>query len=464
MKRIKFLLLTAFGLVALLALFSCGTDPQDDSDHPSGISSAEELFGKIDAVMSDLESYEAKQAVNMTVYMQNHEINASGELIEIFADTVDDDRYFYSKSTLTTSSESLKLNKSYMDIRAYHQGNAFYFTSVGSAIKKFYSPLSYEDFLEYYSYNASATLDDEKIFSCSNSSYTQNENGSWEICLSGYSADFIDDYAEIMGLDDEMLDDKPVDMEIIIKAAPSFRATQMSLRMIFEDDNNDATNPTVELISYYSAYNEATPITDTLDTGNYTQVSDVRLVDGFDYMIEKLKESEENTFTLDVTQDYGYDIIINEKDVITYGREDGYYYNVTSTVGDTEGIISYRSGKQTVTSNGSSNTVDQTEDEAEALINDLIDYAMYDIFNVEHIEKTDDGRYKVTAVPSMSFCLEITSSLGVHYVSSTQTIYFTVEDMNIIKIESTIEIRYSITYNSPASREYISIYSVADFT
>ena len=103
MKKVRFLLLTASVLLVLLALFSCGNPSNDDTDPPCEISSSEELFGKIDAVMSALESYEERGNMNMTVYMQEHQINASGEIINIFADKVDDDKYFYSKSTTETS-------------------------------------------------------------------------------------------------------------------------------------------------------------------------------------------------------------------------------------------------------------------------------------------------------------------------------------------------------------------------
>lgn len=463
MKKVRFLLLTASVLLVLLALFSCGNPSNDDADPPCEISSSEELFGKIDAVMSALESYEERGNMNMTVYMQEHQINASGEIINIFADKVDDDKYFYSKSTTETSCEALKLDQSAMEIKAYHMGNAFYLNSLNSDIQKFYSPLSYEDFIEFYSYNSTLTIEDDRIFNCADSSFHQNDNGSWEMCLSGYPKDFVDDYAKIMGLNGEVFDDKLADLEITIKASSAFYATQVSFKMIFEDDNDATTNPTGEFISYYSAYNEATPITNILDTENYKQVPDVRLLDGFDHMIEQLQQSEEGAFKLDITQDYGFDIVITESDVVSFGRDGGYYYDINANVGDIESTITYRDGKQTVTANGSSETVDKTDDEAQDFINGLINSAMYNIFNVKQIEKTEDGRYKVTAFADEAFCRSVTSSLGVHFVSSSQTIYFAIEDMKITKIDSAIDIRYSLSSNNISVSRYIHIYSVVDF-
>lgn len=441
-------------LVVILTLFSCSTG--QDAPPPPEINSAADLLAAIDLEMSELKSYKIDSNIDMIIYAQKTKMAISGSMVDILSTHSADDCYVYSKANLTyvINEKDVAFCE---DLNAYYNGNAFVSAVVDQQERKLYSPMSSEDFLEYYEYLSSVSVDNVDIYDCQNPTYTQNENGSWDVLLAGYSEEFISDYVGSMGFFDEALDQKVVDMEISIKTNSKFRVAKMTLDFIFEDDENPATTPKVNLVMYFSQYDEAEIITDDLNVENYNEVADVRLVDGIDHMMDAIKDSENGELALMITQSIGKSFH-TENDSISYGKEDGkYYYDIHSAVGaDITYDISYRDGEVTLTTevrNGSTvidsstMTNKQTDAEAKSSINGLIDSVGYDPMYVSDIEKCEDGRYKVSLLPTTtnvsSYKSLVSSELKGSYEGSTHVIYFTILDGSIVKMESEIVIEYS---------------------
>lgn len=460
MKKLKFVLTIITVLTFLLALSSC--------EKPDNRTVAE----KIDDAMNQLESYTVSGTIDMTVYVQKQKISASGKSKDILSNLSSDDCYVYSKTNLTYVI-SEKTATFYDELKAYHNGNAFLYTEEDGKGHGVYSPLSREDFLKYYQGEFTAA-EDIDIFNCSHQTYTENENGSTYILLSGYSDEFIDDYLGKMGIVDGMIDDKIADIEITIKVNSKFCVTQMSMHFVFEDDEDAATAPAIDVKMFFSDYNCAAIETDELNVENYNEILDIRLVDEFDDMISDLEESENNSFTLTTSQKVRGQTS-SEKDEISYGIEDGkYFYNARAELTKYTCDIAYRDGQQTTTitiySNSGvldtdTNTVEQSELEAKAFINQFINSTGYDARYVEGIEKTDDGRYKVSLLPvDESSYRALAQSLRGSYQSSTHAIYFTVEDGKILKMDGEIVIYYSYWNGFDSIDDTIVITAIVDFT
>lgn len=472
MKKVRFLLLTASILVALLALFSCGAPSQ------AKINSAEDLFEAIDTEMSSLGSYKVDGEVDMTVYAQGVKMGISGSVTEIISDLSGNECYVYSKSNLSYVINNRDVTF-YEELTAYHGGNAFVSSTVNSTMgeqkRALYSPLSREVFLEYYEYLSTVSIDDADIYDCQNPTYTQSENGSWDILLTGYSEEFIKDYIGGMGFFDEIFDDKITDMTIGIKTNSKFRVTMMTLDLIFEDDGDASTAPKVNVETYFSQHNDAELITDELNVENYNEVVDVRLVDGIQYMMDAIKDSEKNELELEITSKIGTGTYI-ENDTVSYGVDGGkYYYDIHYPTDAITYDISYRDGEVTTTStynyssdpqNTSTVTSKQTELEAKNFINGLINSVKYDKTYVNDIEKCEDGRYKVSLLPTDvdTYKTLVSSQLKGSYKGATHVIYFTVENGRILKMESEIIIEYSYWNGFSSATGEVILTAVVDLT
>ena len=447
MKKLRFLLFTVCVLVMILTLFSCDRDPV--------IRSAEDLFEAIDTRMSNLDSYKVDGEVDMTFYVQGIKMGVSGSTEQIFSDLSNESCYVYSKSDLIYVVNERDV-VTVSDLKAYYDGNAFVSTSVDAQERKLYSPMSHKDFTEYFEYLSDVSFDDEDLYECDNVTFAHNENGSWDMSLSGYSQKFIADYVGDMGFFDESFDDKVVDMQITVKANSKFHVTKMTLELIFEDDGNAATDPKVVVVMYFSDHGTAEPITEGLNAENYTEVVDVRLVEGVESMIDDIKNSDGCDLALTITKAIGKSFS-KESDNVKFGVEnEKYYYDVHSVVGD-GGItydISYRDGEVTLSTavyNGTTlldsytTTNKQTDAEAKEFIDGLINSVGYDPMYVSDIEKCDDGRYKVSLLPSdvASYKKLVSEQVKGGYEGATHVIYFTVEDGKILNMESEIIIKYS---------------------
>ncbi len=442
MKKIKLFLLPAIVLTLLLALSSCGTN------------SAKGVFKKINSTMNSLDSYESEATVTVSVDVQGQKISVSSHTKEVLYELSSKDCYVYSE---TNARSSFAGNvASYKRIKAYHDGNAFSYANIGGSNQSLYSELSRRDFLKYYQYSQSE-FDTSDIYDCENRTFTQSEDGGgWNVQFSGYSQQIIDSYLYAMGLSDYDIDDNVIDMQITLKADSEFRATSMSMKMIFEGDDSGATGSKIESYVRYSSYNSVVPETEDLNTMYYRKVADVRLIDGFAYMIEDIQSKRSDRFTLSVKQDNGQ-TEYTEESIVRFGKTGGkYYYEIESEINGESYEITYKDGKKTTSKGDKSDTANQTDKAARSFINGLINSANYNALYVDDIVQLDDGRYKVTLdIANIDQYRDLITSSGGSYSGAEQTIYFTVKNKKISKIESDITLGYN-------GKEII-IKSVVDF-
>ena len=441
----KFFVLLIAVLMCALAFTSCG-DPKTSA----------ELMDKIDEKMESLKSYQSDVTANLSTDIYGYHCVAgfTGTQITIYGDS--DRFYYYTVMEGTTEMKDMEKNEvvesvKSKEIEAFHEGNMFVSSEQGDQVQKLYSPLTKDEYIAYLEKQES-TLDID-YEACVNKAFTKNEDKTWTLTYSGYTKKAIAVVIEAFNAD-ELFEEEIVDMEITIHANADFTVKDMELKMIFE---NESTTSTFSMTAEYSKYNEATPIVDTLDVSQYKEVADCRLLTDIEDMIEDLEELENGSFVLDLTQTISTFYSKNsytERDTATYGKKDGkYFYEVKASADNAKYDISYANGKQTVTSSGASDTVDQSEKDAKAFINGLINSARYSSDKVTNITQKEDGVYTISCTPDESLYQPIFASLGSASGNATQTITVTIQDGKIIKISSTV-----------SASAYVSAYGSVSFS
>ena len=441
----KFFVLLIAVLLCALAFTSCG-DPKTSA----------ELMDKIDEKMESLKSYQSDVTANLSTDIYGYHCVAgfTGTQITIYGDS--DRFYYYTVMDGTTEMKDTAKNEVVESVKtkvieAFHEGNMFVSSEQGDAVQKLYSPLTKDEYIAYLEKQES-TLDID-YEACANKAFTKNEDKTWTLTYSGYTKKAIAVVIEAFNAD-ELFEEEIVDMEITIHANADFTIKDMEFKMIFE---NESTTSTFTMKAEYSKYNEATPIVDTLDVSQYKKVADCRLLTDIADMIEDLEEMENGSFVLDLTQtistSYSKDTY-TERDTVTYGKKDGkYFYDAKASTDNAKYDISYANGKQTVTISGTTETVDQTEKEAKAFINGLINSAKYSADKVTNITQKEDGVYTINCKPDASLYQPIFASVGSSSNNATQTITITIQNGKITKIDSTV-----------SASAYVSSYGSVSFS
>ena len=426
MKKIRLLLITVVALILLLALSSCGTN------------SAKGVFKKINSTMNKLDSHQSEATVNASVRINERWVRISGHTKEVLYNLSGKDCYVYSETNTRTTVDNSATD--IMRIKAYNDGTAYSYAVSGGSVQSICSPLSRREFLKYYQYNTS-DFDTKDLYDCANRTFEEIDGGGWVVKFSGYGEEVINSYLSSMGLAAGVMDDKAVDMEITLRANSEFRATSMTMRIIFDGENGSgAIKPKIESTIYYSAYNSVVPETDNLNPAYYKEVADVRLADGIQYMIEDFQNRRSGRFTLEVTQDNGK-ATYSEESIVRFGTSGGkYHYEIEAEIEGKDRDITYSNGEKITVNNGKEKKEKQSDAEARSFINGLINSANYNAVYVEDIVETGKGIYKITL--DISNVEQYKDLLGGAYLNADQTIYVTIKRKKIDKIESHVTINY----------------------
>ena len=429
MKKIRLLLITVVALILLLALSSCGT------------SSAKGVYKKINTAMSKLDSFSSETTITVSVNMNGQHADIDGYANQSIYHIASKDCYIYSETSIYTVVDESVTSSTRM--KAYYDGYGYSYASTGGSAQNLCSPISRKDFIEYYQYNTTDSITAD-LFDCENRTFSQNENGSWEVCFSGFSQESVNSYLATMGLDATALDDKAIDIEICMRANSKFIATSTTTTVIFEDNRNLTVDPKIESVTRYSEYDEVVPKTDNLNPDYYQHVADIRLVDGIEYMIAELQNKKSDRFFYSVTQSNGRSEY-TEENIVRYGTTFGkFYYEIDGDLGGTECTIEYRDGEKTTTKDGKSKSEKVTEAEAKSYIKAMIGSTNYNAMYVDDVVLLEDGRYKVTLdIANVKAYEQLMASMGVKYTGADQTMYITIKREKIELIENELILRYS---------------------
>ena len=433
---------------------------------------ADALWEKMNQAMEKLDSYESNGIGKLSFELMDVEITADLTIKNIFSGANTENFYHYSSSdtkyTLEAGGDSLETPENTKALRAFHNGKMFFYSENGTETQKFYSSLTAE---EYAVYLEKQNADDIDFSDCTETSFSHNKDKTWTLNYSGYSNKNLTKIIESFGLDSEVFDFDIDDVEISILADEKFRVKEIKIQCIF-DEEYIGKEPVFEITTQYYNYNNAQLITDTLNSADYKEIPDCRLLTEFDDMIKKLEKDQDGSFvmTLEQTLDFmGQEQTYTETDTVAYGEKDGqYFYDITaSTTSSSNMKISYTNGTQTIQqANGQSTTKNQSTTEAKAFINNLINTAKYSSLYVSDMEELEDGVYKIYyRTPDADTYKALLESYNGSHIAIQQNLKITVKDGNIVKIESNLYANATSKYSSsyPDPDMHIHLHSTATF-
>ncbi len=454
MKIFRTLLLMMLALAMVLLFSSCakvedtdGSSDQDTTEIPAPEKNytADELFNLIDEKMNSYDSYESTLEMIMNVTMNGVEVNTTAKGIDIRTGLVTDNFEFYTETEMKMSMPSLSSTQKLTTVEAYHGGNYFLSNRGDGISQKLYSPMTKEEAEEY--------LDEEDtdIFEfgdCMNKEAKINEDGTYDLTFSGYTAKAVHEILDKTGLDVTILTHDVVDVTVHIMADAEFNATAFEFSFVFEQKSGGEKMPEISVKGTYSKYNQAAIDAAKVNPEKYTAADDIRLIDEFKELLDERAAKGEGKFTLDISQTLkimGETQQSAETDAVTYGKNDkGYFYDIDADMNGTKYDISYSQGVQTVAVDGQSQQVAQTEAEARAFVESLINSCQFKDVAVTGVKKLSDTQYSFTCEPKDTYKALI-EQMGATFRSVTQTITVTVENGEIKLIESEVKANGAVT-------------------
>ncbi|MBQ9121828.1 MAG: hypothetical protein IJY12_05670 [Clostridia bacterium] len=419
--------------------------------------SAAALWAKIDETMSAMESCEMNTNADMVIYINGYKMvsKVTGVVIEICGNA--DSYYYYQNAVSSVQVEELMMDQTVSVMEAYYDGKMFTSYSDGNVNQKFYSVMSADDFASGGEESSLATLD---FNNCTTSSFKKNEDGTWTLNYSGYTGKTINAIAQELGFTQEMVGANIDDMEITIVADGDYRIKEMQYVFVFP---TGTTTPTIRVTSTYTKYNEATPVTDVLNTADYVELEDARFPEKIATMLTDISEAEAGAFVLDITQNV---TILDsttswyEKDTVSFGVNNGsYFYNILVATSEGDMTIDFKNGLETIVVDGETYTEYITAAVAKEYINSLINGSGYDATLVKNVTKMSDGVYVLECMdPSVLDYGYVFEGMGGEYASGTQTYAVTVKEDKLERMECSIDLLGHITVDGTT---YDIVYEIA---
>lgn len=312
----------------------------------------------------------------------------------------------------------------------------------------FCSPLNKEEYLIFRA-NQKKDLFSLALNSGSNVSFAKNEDGTWTLQASGYTKETVDQAVASLAVLDRAAFDYELtikDMEVSVRADSQFRLTEVKVKFIFAEANNQNS---FEMTALYSNYDATIP--NTLDTTRFREIADYRLLNEFETMLEDFNNRQSGSFLFDVEEltrfnNYGDTLTqyYKETDTVIYGEENGgFFYEINSDLSFGNIKISYKNGEQTVSAFGIDQTMAHTEENAKADINDFMMNIKYNPKHIFNLQKYAEGVYELdfhttNYVDLADYDYLFAAYDGYADYISSLNMKITVKDGSIVKIENSI--------------------------
>lgn len=411
--------------------------------------SAEELWERIDERMEQYDAYAMSMEMDMIMEVEGYAIKsvASGSIIE----DKGDDYYYYSEMNMSMICDELDMNQKMQQISAYWDGKAFEISDSDGAVRKLYSEMTAEQYEEYSQDDEDDEDDEDFDFSdCTGASFAQNEDKTWTLTYSGYTKKAMDRINEQFGIQEsDMFGAEFLDMEVVISADKDFLITDISIVFEFDAEEGSKTAPVLNIRMKLIEAGDVTRQTDKLDISKCTKVDDLGVLKQIDEQIEEIANKEQGKIHYEISQTIkamGQTESGSEVYDVEYGTKDGKLHFELNT--DVEGYntkISYKNGKQTVSVAGESYTEDCSEEEAKAVLENLINDSTlgYSEDSVSNIKSLGNGVWEITQTPSSEYYEELMLSMSADYKSATQTIKVTIKDGALTNMTNTIVVKGS---------------------
>lgn len=466
-KSICTMLTLVLSLLLVLSLAACQeTGNTDTPVAPSSSSSsvpeppkpwmpenALELWNKIDGAMKTLTSRESTMTAKAVYYYMGYEFKLDSSVTAV---STRDAEYLESDSKVVCA--DLDMEQIVKTINAYYDGKMYIANSDGTYDQKLCSAATKEEYADSMS---GALTDKVDLADCTGGKFSKNEDDTWTVEFSGYTNKTMNNVLDSMGLASEMLGAPIEDMKVTVIANEEFLVKTMSIVFVFEEGD---VLPEYAITAEYSKYNTAAVDPAVLKAEEYTEVADIFVLDKIEDGMKERQDAASGNFVLDLnttTRYYGQTSKSKETDIVTYGKKNGaYYYSISATAGDTKMTLMYQNGTSTVTSAGETYTNPMSDADAKAMIDGLIDSALFNALAVTNIDKEGEGVYMLTLenIDLSTYSARVAAS-GVKLESGEQAVKVTFKDGKLVQIESLVCLKGKVEYNDIE----LDLKSVADF-
>lgn len=437
-------------------------EPKEEDKKPEP-ATAMELWNLVDKKMEEVGSYEGDGTMEMVIYTGGYklETNANVVIVQIGKEE-DDNYYFYEFTKAEMSCAELSMKSVMNTIKAYNEGYVYTSEITDGEGNSFCSKMTGVEFSEYF---GGSITDDFDFGDCTKAEFTKNDDGTWTLSFSGYTKKAVGIFLDDMDMDDGEMGADVLDMKIIMTANADFYATELVLEFVFDVEETDTAIPVLKQVIKYKNFDAATKITDGIKKDEYVEVPDVRVLSKVEDALDELAAMAEGSFTLDVKQELKdrFDTVTYiEKDTISFGKINGGYYYIADCVANGENMsVTYRNGVQTITYGGETQNFSQSEEDARAYVEGVMNSADYLSSGVSNIEKVSDGVYKLTVgAPSTTAYEEYLAAYGITFKSATQEIIVTFEGDELKSMESEVKVLAEYTLEGAIEGVDMSVYTL----
>ena len=390
MKRIALLALL---LVVSLIFSSCQVlwlvvEPKD----------ADDLWGRIDKVMTDLSSSRIDATMEMKFTYEGLEVEAESNLLLVAIGNEDsEDFYYYQKSKTVMEIAGSEIETE--EYLVYDEGKAYVSEKSDNKTSRIYSSLTSKEFYDYATDEATdfnITPDGAGVKGMS-----RYDGKKWELEFSNFEKDALDRIIEQLKLDslEESMGIVISDVAVTITTDEKYRVDKMSIDFISESYDE----PVISLDMTWSQYDSAKKV--YIDKREYTEVDDVRIAKWVDNYLNEVINRERVDFSLYMDQKVmkgsaTYSSYV-ERDKVTYkNKNDKFTYDISAELNGQEYSIEYVWGTQTVRVLDQTHRTDQTEDEARSFIKSLMNSAQFSPSLVTDISEISTNRYRIYLQPA----------------------------------------------------------------
>ncbi len=363
---------------------------------------AQELFEKAEDTMESLQSYEAKSTVNMATNSYGVKISATLTGIDIkYLEKGNEFSYSSYEAETISKHQDADITQTQKEVKAYSKGKMYLLNKKEGVDQKFCSSMSYETFAdlnkETRDYSIVGFFKNENVFSCSNNTFNKNDDGTWQIQLSGYDDNAIKSFME--DYDDAWEKTTIKDIKTTLNINSSFCLTKMLFEVVF--DENAQNEPKLQITVDFLNYNSVTPDYSLIDTTQFKEINSLEILEKVNnnyYKFAKLKSGnvviEKVDTVLFGTETRSY----SSKRTLAFDEVDGglTYKIIVEEAGYGTTVFTYKDGERTVETNGEKTTGSESEDFAWSTVQTILNYDEFDRNSVVNIEKVSENVYKFT--------------------------------------------------------------------
>jgi hypothetical protein len=404
---------TAFVLVCLLLLGTLAScSPAAKLGKLEEAEQADLLYEMVDERMNKVKSCTTEMELELTALISGQKLRVEGSA-EIALINGRKNKYTEITETEMTGSLNGKTILSQEVVEGFQNGNMFYSAKTTENDKdtevKLFSNLDAEAYLAHREQMANSfDITPDTLKQADTTTCKMNDDGTWVATYTDFNKTGMEEFEKLFESYTEALGSGISIADIKVTLKTDKKLYPSTIEMEIEFGGNQYTlgdmKPACKMTLDFSDFNEVE--VDKIDLSDYTEVDDLRAIDTVTKAMEDYAKLENGRFELNIDQTVSVGSRKEgtlERDVCSFATDkDGKFsYNITAKTNSYNVIIAYANGVQTTTVKQGSqssgpNKGKQTEAEAKAFIERLMNPAKLDKNNIANIKDNGDGVYVFT--------------------------------------------------------------------